>query len=80
MKTYTEQELQAAIKTTMQETIKAMMEWFEKETHVVDKTTGEKLTNVEIEVNDDAKKPIGGYIAPRLEKVGITYIPADAEQ
>ncbi len=74
MKTYTQQQLEAIIKPIVNETIKAMQDWFENETHVVDRETGRPIENTEVVLNQEHKSPTNHYIYPRLAKLGVQFV------
>lgn len=73
MKTFTEEEVDKMIRSTMQECVEGTKEWFIKETDVVDKNTGEILPETELKLKPNNKSIFVEYIYPRLEKHGIKF-------
>lgn len=70
MKTFTENEVETLIKTTINETTKGFIEWLKNETHIIDKNNKDVLNNAEVDIKKDCKKPTE-YIYQLLAKQGI---------
>lgn len=79
MKLYTHAELEAFVKSAINESVSGLMEWIVNETDVIEKGTGKVLEDVEIGLKPNAKKPIATYIYPRLKEKGITFYFSDED-
>jgi len=73
MKTYTEEEVKELIHAVVLETAKGVKDWFEKETVIKNKETGDVIEDANLCLKEDPANPLKGYIYPRLEKFGIEY-------
>lgn len=71
-KTYTEEEVQKLVRTTLSTATEGFLEWLKLETDIVDINTREVLDNAEITLKEP-HKPISDYIYPRLREQGIDF-------
>lgn len=70
-KQYSDKEVNELIKLCLSEAMLGFLDWLKNETDVINSTTKEILPNTEIELKDNAKGIIDGYIRPRLKDKGI---------
>ena len=73
-KTYTEEEAQKLVKTTLSAATEGFLEWLKLETDVVDIDSREVLVNAEITMKGGNPKKISEYIYPRLREHGIDFV------
>jgi hypothetical protein len=73
-KTYTEEEVQKLVKTTLSAATEGFLEWLKLETDVVDIDSREVLDNAEITMKGGNPKKISEYIYPRLREHGIDFV------
>lgn len=74
---YSEKQVEDLIRKSVATTAKAVMQWVEKETKIVDKTTQEEIPNCELNTIKDAegnsKALMVDYVYVELEKEGIKF-------
>ena len=73
-KTYTEEEAQKLVKTTLSAATEGFLEWLKLETDVLDIDSREVLDNAEITMKGGNPKKISEYIYPRLREHGIDFV------
>lgn len=71
--TYTIEEVESLIKTTIQQTVSGYTEWLKKEAEIVYKDTKEIVPNSEMSLKPDAGSMMDNYIYPRLKDNGINF-------
>jgi len=77
-KKYTEDEVTQVIRDVLKGSVDGLLKWLEKETVIVDKTTGIEILNSKIELAENSRKPTE-YIYPELRKIGVNFTPSEQD-